>query len=297
MPALLDELRQYTPPATGLTTGSSGGGLNLQAYLAADPVLRAQMLGITGNVASRLAGYDEQKNADLIRFGYIPEGYDVNQTTRTAAEQATAGGLSTWAQLADAARRTQSATVGSLGARGAIRSGAFGQHSIQNQRDYNVAKASALDALQQQRYAYTQQGLQAQQEGLGQRVTAEQDALERLFTMINSGIIGVPGAQTKTGGGGAAPTMKPYPSLPGYNPTGYVPGGASPTVASAIQARALQGPLNASSYNPRGYVPGGAAPRAGAAIQQQASNPSTFLPGLNYPGGVKVSPYGRAPLG
>jgi hypothetical protein len=298
MPALLDDYRPYIPPASGLTQGINPYASWIQRYLASDPVKAAQFLGINTNVANQLAGYQAQGDQEWINYGMIPEGVNVSNAVRLAAEDATKAGYSTWAQLANAYHDQRSASIGGLGARGLVRSSAYGTGKNIDARNYGVATTNAVNKVNAALYGLQQQGLQAQQTGIGQKVTAEQNSLDNLYEMIRNGMISLPptGVGGAGGAGGAAP-MKPYPAPSGYNPYGYVPGGSSPAVSSAITARALKGPLFGPSYNPQAYVSGSRSPNTGTVIQQRGAAPQAYPTGLPSPNPSVLTPRGQAPYG
>jgi hypothetical protein len=188
-------------------------GLDLERLLALDPILSAQFKGIGAGVGSQLAGLDEATRRALIGYGGVPEGYETDPVTRGLAADATTGGLSSLAQLADLYRRNQSASRGSVAARGIARSGAFGQHALRNLSDYSIAQAGALNKLMETIYGYRQQGLTAQQTGLGQQTTAVQSALDRYNEQVKAGLIANPGATTPGTKKAAAPLPNVKPGI------------------------------------------------------------------------------------
>lgn len=284
----------YVPPGVSpavayqiRTSGSRGVGapppafnINdwMQAWINQDPVRLAQLQGIGGNVDQTVAGLQELADKGLINYGEIPTGYNVSDVVRRGAADATLGGISTTAQLAHNYGSYNAAAAGSLGARGAIRSGAYGAQALENQRAYRINQAQALLNLQNQLEGYHQQGLQARQTALGQMQTSDQDSLDRMIELIKAGVI-------------AAPSSKPY-----VNPNlSYVPG-----VTPADQVQIPGGPVAqlpaVVNPNPQasGQVYPGGQPRVNPPAYGQP-NPTVITPGYGPSGVPHPSPasYGQ----
>lgn len=209
---------------------------NYTALLQNDPILQALLrsLNTQGLTAqSQLTGAQQQTLARLgetIDPSLLPPAVAARLGNLGAAltpelaglvREAGQAGVSTLAQLADQYRRAQSASVGDLGARGIVRSGAYGQHSADNLARYQLsqyqARQGALDQL-----AQLQQGYLGTQGQLAQQAaTGTNDALQRIGQQIAAGQIG------------AGPTPSPAPKPKPAAPTTFRPSPRTPGVSGA----------------------------------------------------------------
>lgn len=211
--------------------------------LANNPQLQATLASLAALGSSYDQGFGTNVAQLLEQYGAVPDQVPdalkpyITQTVRDLAGQATSGGVSTLAQLANAAKIAHEHSISSLAARGLIHSGALAQHENADLQGANVARANALASLlgnigqAQQGYLGQQQSLESQREG------AVNDTLNQVYNQIGAGIIAAPGANTGTGtGAGMGTTTKPKPpAAPRTLPSRPRPVGilANPTGGSA----------------------------------------------------------------
>lgn len=191
------------PPFTNLLTG--------------DPILKAQLAAINAQGTSAQALLQQIIRRRLIEYGLVPDELagnpNVDPLTRQLAAQATAGGVSTIAQLQEAFDRSRNARVESIAGRGFMSSGEFTQAARENLRDYERARYGAAQSLQDQ-LAEAQQSFLGTQQGLyGDSASAYQDALSRVVAQINAGATFPSGGQTSTGASVRAAPVGPYTSV------------------------------------------------------------------------------------
>ena len=199
---------------------------DLDALYRNDPLLQGQLRQIgwgdqgptgAGALGQALAPLNEAFQRYLISYGDVPGGVDASETIRGLARDATTGGLSQLAQLRHDYDLANSAARGSVGARGLGRSGAYGYHAMENQRSYDVGRATLQDQLMQALGQLTQQRVSATNEAMGQAQTASSNAYQRLINQITSGQVGAPTNLTgatlplaaPSGAGSAAPRTSP----------------------------------------------------------------------------------------
>src|SRR5262245_8128534 len=178
--------------------------LDLDALLRDDPFLRAQLLGIEAPVTAGTAASDAAIRARLVKYGGLPEGplvtddirtlfnNIVDPVTRQAIADATSGGISTLAQLAEAFRVARSTSIGKLGAMGAIRSGEFGYEAAKDERNRNIAQAQALIDVMNSINESRASVLGLQQTAVGQRNQAIKDAYDRFIANVKNNQIAAP---------------------------------------------------------------------------------------------------------
>lgn len=221
------------------------------SLLAKDSQLGSQNAAINAQGITDQAQLTAAQQRAFVNYGAIPTGVNsslagditgaTDATTAGLASAATAGGVSTLAQLQKAYANQTGADNASLAARGLIRSGAYGQHANEDLSNYNQAGYNA----QQQLTDYLNglySGYQTQQQALrAQSQQAANDALQRIIAQINAN----PAPATPTGGG-TTPVDTTW-APPEYGPdAGYTPNGVIP------QTGALNGQIVAQTYT----VPG-----------------------------------------
>jgi hypothetical protein len=199
---------------------------DINSLIANDPMMRGQLQQIgwgdqgptgTGMLGQALAPLDEATQRYLINYGAVPQGVNASDTVRGLANDATVGGLSQLAQLRHSQMLANSAARGSVGARGLGRSGAYGYHAAENQRGYDVGRASLQDQLMQALSGVQQQRVAATNTAFGQAQTSANDAYQRVIAQINNGTIAQPTNLTNatlpipqpTGAGSVAPRTNP----------------------------------------------------------------------------------------
>jgi hypothetical protein len=130
----------------------SGLPLAYRQAILNDPVLRAQLMALSGQGTSNMGARTAARDAAIAQFGEVPTdvGFTVNALTRALAQKATAGGVSTVAQLARTAAQTRANDLASLGARGMIHSGALGTHLANDAQTAAIAQFNARKALTDQ---------------------------------------------------------------------------------------------------------------------------------------------------
>lgn len=185
-----------------------------------DPQLQATLASLASLGDAYGAGFGNQIQGLLEQYGAVPDQVPdalkpyITQTVRDLAGAATSGGVSTLAQLAQAAKAAHEHSISSLAARGLIHSGALGQHENEDLQNANIARANALSTLLGN-VGQAQQGYLGQQQSLEQqRESAANDALNRLYSKIQGGIVAAPGASTGTGSTTPTPKVKPPPAAP-----------------------------------------------------------------------------------
>lgn len=234
----------FKSPAT------SSGGVDYTKQLADDATLQAALKQISDQGLTDTAQLTAARQTALARYGEIPANLsggaagdvnaDVNQTTRDLAAEATKGGVSTVAQIAEAYRRQQAADVNNLAAHGLIRSGDLGYRTNLNLQGYQTAgynaQNSLLDYLTQQYQGF----LGSQAQGRSAAADATNQALSRIIAQIQAGLIG--------GGKNAAPT--------GGSSGGGDSGGGGGSILDALNPNATSG-ISAYSpgYEPSNYIP------------------------------------------
>lgn len=221
--SLASSLSSSIPQAITTTTTP----VNYDSLLAGDTQLGAQNAQINAQGITNQAQLTEAQQRAFVQYGAIPGGIAsalsgdlsaaTDPTTAALAQQATAGGVSTTAQLAKAyANQTQSDNA-SLAARGLIHSGAYGQHANDDLSNYNVAGYQAQQSLEDYLNGLYS-GYQTQQQALQQQTAQDtNDALQRIITQIGNGTLGAgnngidvqPGYEVVTG-----PTGSPYVTTP-----------------------------------------------------------------------------------
>lgn len=232
-----------------VTAAPATRGVDYSKQLADDPTLQAALKAISDQGLSDTAQLTAARQTALARYGEIPANLsggaagdvnaDVNQTTRDLAAEATKGGVSTVAQIAEAYRRQQAADVNNLAAHGLIRSGDLGYRTNLNLQGYQTAgynaQNSLLDYLAQQYQGF----LGSQAQGRSAAADATNQALSRIIAQIQAGLIG--------GGKNAAPTGG------GDNSGG---GGDGGSILDALNPNATSG-VSAYSpgYEPSNYIP------------------------------------------
>lgn len=233
------------PPPPGAPAAPAAPGDYYSKLLADNPQLQATLSSLAALGSSYDAGFGTNVAQLLEQYGAVPDQVPdalkpyITQTVRDLAGQATSGGVSTLAQLAQAAKVAREHSISSLAARGIIHSGALAQHENQDLQSANVARAQALSNLLGN-IGQAQQGYLGQKQSLeGQREGAVNDTLNQIYSQIGAGIIAAPGTGTTVGGtaAGTAPTkprppaaprtLRPRPVAIRANPTGgsYRPNG------------------------------------------------------------------------
>jgi hypothetical protein len=247
------------PPTRTVTTTVP---FDYKKYLATEPTLQGTLGQI--NAAGLEQGANLASGAQQLygRLGEMPTnltpellkllGYD--DPNRLAALQSavsagTQAGTSALARLQQDYHGAQSGDIGSLGARGIIRSSALAQHMNENLRALTLgqydARQGALDALQGLQSSY----LTGQRELAGQAGTAVSQAQERAGKLIGLGQLG-PYQQTRT-------VTNPYlnPAAPRQTSTGVKVGSTTtfepkPTAANYLpqpQPKPIAAPYKAPS--------------------------------------------------
>lgn len=239
--------RPFGQPAPPPVT--PGRGLDFGALLGSDVALQGQLGAIGARGVAQQAGLTAARRGALIGFGSVPTAAvgqlagDVDETTRQLAQQATQSGISTLGQLQHQYRLAQQGSAASLAGRGLLRSGAYRQHALENQRTDQLGRAQAtqglLDRLSQLWNGYATDQAQAGQDAY----TATEAALARLTAQINAGLIANPSAGSPAAVGpspaaGATPSARVAraaggltaglrPAVAPRAPTGYAPGGVT----------------------------------------------------------------------
>jgi hypothetical protein len=202
---------QTTTPPPPATSSVDYGKL-----LAGDPILGQALAGINANGVTNQAQLQAAQQRALIQYGGtpagpLPGGATIDPTTAQLAAQNTAAGTSTTANLSRAYQQAQQTDNASLAARGLLRSGAFGQHAAEDLQNYNQAGYQATGALTDYLQGLYSGYLQQQQALQAQSASASNDALNRIITQIQAGLIsgGTPDtAETPP----PAPTPAPFVS-------------------------------------------------------------------------------------
>ena len=257
-------------PLVSQATQEAGYGMgapafDLEALLRNNPMLLGQFRQLgwdwngptgAGQLQQSLLPTQEAYNQALINYGAIPEGMNVADSVRGSALDATRGGLSQLAQAAHAYQLANSQSTGAVGARGLGRSGAIGQHLMENLHGLNVNNATLQANLMN-----TLGGIRQQQAGLastamGQAQTATNDAMQRIVAQIQNSTI-------------ASPTNLTHAKLPlPAAPTPYVPRTNPGSFTPSTQGQVASG----TAGNRFQYVPGrGRAPLGSYASPTNAS--------------------------
>lgn len=204
---------------------------NYTSLLANDPQLGAQNAAINAQGVTNQAQLSAARQRALINYGAIPSldstlagdlSGSIDDTTRSLADAATAGGVSTVAQLRKAYDQKTQGDTANLAARGLLRSGAYGQHQNEDLSNYNIAGYNAQQSLADYLNGLWA-GYQSQQQNLQQQgVQNTNDALTRIIQQIQNGTLAADAPP--------APSLT-APEVPTYNPpdagpySGYVPDG------------------------------------------------------------------------
>lgn len=203
---------------------------NYDALTAGDPQLAATMAQINAQGVTNQAQLTAAQQAALIRYGRIPDTLTstlsgdltpaVDDVTRGLADQSTASGFSTVAQLLKAYQNQQAGDTASLAARGLLHSGAYGQHQAEDLSNYNLAGANAQSTLMDYLNGLYS-GYQTQQQALRTQATqAANDALQRQIAQIQAGQLGAAANpdDIRTGPyqGNATDVGPNGPATPGY---------------------------------------------------------------------------------
>lgn len=184
-----------------------------QQLLSDDPQLAAALQAISSQNSAYEGQAQTAEQQLLEQYGQIPSSVlgqyasILNPTVEDLANQNTAAGTSTYAQLTKAFHDSQTASLDSLGARGLLRSGATGQEENNNLQNYNTAQYSALQTLLGG-LGTDQSNLLAQQGTLNQQSEqATNDAYQRILSQIQAGTLVAP----SIGSGPSAPPTAPAP--------------------------------------------------------------------------------------
>jgi hypothetical protein len=181
---------------------ASPAPVDYNALLASDPILGQTLAGYNSQGVQNQAQLTAQQQRALIQFGKVPSinlsayGASIDPTTAQLADQNTAAGTSTVANLQRAYQQAQQGSDASLAARGILHSGAYGQHAAENLQGYNQAGYQANQQLMDYLQGIYSGYLQQQQNLQSQGAQATNDALTRLIQQIQAGQItgGVPAA-------------------------------------------------------------------------------------------------------
>lgn len=244
--SLASSLSSAIPQA--ITTTSTP--VNYQSLLAGDPQLGAQNAQINAQGITNQAQLTAAQQRAFVQYGAVPGGISsalsgdlsaaTDPTTAALAQQATAGGVSTTAQLAKAyANQTQSDNA-SLAARGLLHSGAYGQHANEDLSNYNQAGYQAQQSLEDYLNGLYS-GYQTQQQALQQQAAqAANDALTRIIAQIGNGTVGA--------GNNGIVTQPGYEAVTGPNGSPFI---TTPSIAASMgldQSGALDNPQVAPGY-------------------------------------------------
>jgi hypothetical protein len=242
---------------SGFTARPTAPPLDVESLLRNSPYLQGQFrqigYGLTdeagnlkplgyGALGGVLAPYENQYQADLIRYGGIPTGVQVSDTTRQLAEDASRSGFSELAQLQRGYRTNTAAGTTALAGRGLGFSGGIGQHMMRSLQDYDIDRATAEENLRARLTGYRSQQGAAVQSAQGQAQTAIQNALQLLSQQIQTGQIANPAGP---GIGTLPATPKPQAAPFRTNPNTFRP------VSSGIRA------YGTTPTNRIGLIPGG----------------------------------------
>ena len=209
-------------------------GQDFGQILANDPFYQASLANLNAQGVYDKSSRDAALRSEYIRFGGVPEGFNLNSlphdlaaeagqiidpATRTAAQQNTTAGLSILARLIDAAKQADKRTVDVLGARGMFRSGDTGYLLGRNQLSANQARYDAtnkfLDFIMGIQAAY----VAAERQRQALLLQEQKDAAGR------AGTGGGTGGAGGTGGGGAG-------TGGGHSPHGPLGGGGGTQTAN-----------------------------------------------------------------
>lgn len=245
-PSLASSLSSSVPqPITTSTTP-----VDYESLLSGDTQLGAQNAAINAQGITNQAQLTAAQQRALVQYGSIPTGLSsslsgdlsaaTDPTTAALAQQATAGGVSTVAQLQKAYSNQTQSDNASLAARGLLNSGAYGQHANEDLSNYNIAGYQAQQSLSDYLNGLYS-GYQTQQQALQQQSTQDvNDALTRIIDQINNGTVGA--------GAGGITTPPGYEAVTGPNGSPFI---TTPSVAASMglaQSGALQNPQVAAGY-------------------------------------------------
>lgn len=274
-PKTLASLSPSIPQA--ITTSTTP--VDYQSLLSGDNQLTAQLGQVNSQGIINKGQLTAAQQRAIVQYGAVPTGISsaltgdlsaaTDPTTAALAQQATAGGVSTTAQLAKAYANQTAGDTASLAGRGLLHSGAYGQHANEDLSNYNIAGYQAQQSLEDYLNGLYS-GYQTQQQALQQQAQqASNDALTRIIQQINDGTLGA--------GNGGINVQPGYEVVTGSNGSPYV---TTPSIASSMgldQSGALNAPHIAPGYeittvNGQPYV---TTPSIAATIQAaQASKPA-----------------------
>lgn len=169
--------------------------IDFGSYLAGDQTYQAAINAIAASRQSDLDSLNATREAGLIRYGEVPTnpdgsvqnlGFDIPQSWADLAAQATRGGVSQVAQLAQAYLDNQSAVRGNLGERGTIRSGDYAYLTNRNLRARQVGQFNAQDTMMQGLNDAQKNYLALLSQLNSDQSSAGTDAFNRMVALINS---------------------------------------------------------------------------------------------------------------
>lgn len=208
--------------------------IDYQSLLAGDTTLQDALKAISARGAANQADLTGAGQRALIQFGQIPTDLGGSYTgadqfgysdplTRDLAQQATQGGISTWAQLQHAGNVNRANTIAALTARGAFHSGALGTHLNEVGLQNAQAQSQATQALLDQLHGNYQSYLTGQDQLTQNAASDVNDSYQRIIAQINAGLLGsgTPGT-TATPAPKPPVTAAPHPQTQvSRNTTGY----------------------------------------------------------------------------